>query len=51
MLQELILETDMGTLIDYLDEVEDKVKNNSRHCDILRYEDQSSKNFYQNRRP
>ena len=41
----------MDTLVDYLDEVEESVKNNARHRVLLRYEYQASKDFQQNRRP
>ena len=50
-LRELVLETQMGTLLDYLDEVEEAVKNNARHRVIMIYDYRDSKDFKQNRRP
>ena len=37
-LRDLVLETQMGTIVDYLDEVEETVKKNARHRVFLRYE-------------
>ena len=48
ILQELVLETQMGRLVSYIDEVEEAVKKNALHCVLLSYEYQASRDFQKN---
>ena len=50
-LRGLVLENQIGTLVYYIDEIEDSVKNNARHCVILSYEYRASKEFQKSRQP
>ena len=43
--QDIVLETQMGTIVYYLDDVEETVKNNSRHRVPLSYEYRCSKDI------
>ena len=37
-IQEIFLETQMGTLVDCIDEVDEEINNNVCHCVVLSYE-------------
>ena len=50
-LWEIVFETHIGTLVRYIDEVEEAVKNDARHRVLLRYLYPASKDFQKNRWP